>query len=208
MSIYYKRLGLNRLEDFQTHMIENYVTTPIEPNITGDGPPLYKSFQPPEFLYTLLNWEAIQILTGSNAVTPGYFNIIGLPQQEYPKVEISKQIKTHVATQKEAGQLNTWWLLRLTMYVPIKNGADHTLELYDAESGQLVDSVALTTPIIVSNDLHVKSVINNPAGCWHVQFCFLTQGAYFQTGETLITSLTTAMKPVSVSFPNSQYLPD
>lgn len=208
MSIHYKRLGLNRLEDFQTYMLESYVTDPIETNTTGDGPALFKSFQPPEFLYTLLNWEPIQIIAGSNNVTPAYFNIIGLPQQEYPIVEMSKEIKAHVKKQKEAGQLNIEWLLRVTMYVPIKNGADHTLELYDSESGQLVDSVALTTPIIVSNDLNVKSIINNTAGCWHVQMNFFASHVYAQTGATLLSSLGTPIRPQTLSCPDSQYLPD
>lgn len=208
MSIYYKRVGLNRLADFQTYMLENYVTNPIETTSVGDGPSLFKSFQPPEFLYTLLNWEPIQMLAGSNELVPAYFNIIGLPQQEYPIVEISKEIKAHVKVQKQAQQMNIFHFLRLTMYVPIKNGADHTLEFYNAESGQLVDSAVLTTPILVSNDLHVKSLINNPEGCWHVQFCFLASHAYGQTGETLITRLQTAMRPGSLGLTATQILPD
>lgn len=207
MSKYYRRLTLNRLEDFQSWMIENYATTPIETNVPGDVP-LFKTAQPEEYRYTLLAWEPVQILTGSNSITPNYFTIMGLPQQEYPTVEMSKAVKAHVQAQRDAHQIVVWHFLKLTMYVPIVNGADHVVELYDKDTGEFQDSFALTTPVVVSNDSHVKSVINNPAGAWHVQFNFLTSHMYGQAGETLISSLHTAMKPVSISIPDSQYLPD
>jgi hypothetical protein len=207
MSNYYRRFTLNRLEDFQAWMIENYVTSPVEPNVFGDVP-LFKTAQPEEYRYNLFGWEPIQFITGSNNIHPAYFQITGLPQQEYPVTEMSKEVKQHVQAQRDAKQLVIWHFLKITMYVPILNGADHVLELYDAETGAFQDSVALTTPIIVSNDSHVKSVVTNPNGAWHASINFVTSHMYAQSGETLITRTRTAMKPVAFSIPDSQYLPD
>lgn len=207
MSKYYRRLTLNRLEDFQSWMIDNYVTTPIETNVPGDVP-LFKTAQPEEYKYTLLAWEPIQILTGVNNISPMYFQIVGLPQQDYPITEMSKAVKNHVRAQREAKLMTVTHFLKLTMYVPIVNGADHILELYDKDTGEFQDSFSLRTPVIVSNDSHVKSVINNPDGAWHVQFNFVTTVMYQQTGETLITRTALAVKPVQISIPNEQYLPD
>jgi hypothetical protein len=207
MSNYYRRFTLNRLEDFQAWMIENYVTSPIETNVPGDVP-LFKTRQPEQYRFDLFGWEPIQFITGSNNIHPAYFQITGLPQQEYPPVEMSKEVKQHVQNQRDTKQLVIWYMLKISMYIPIVNGADHVLELYDPVTGEFQDSVALTTPIIVSNDSHVKSVINNPEGAWHVDINFVTSHMYNQTGETIISRTRTAMKPVAFSIPDDQYLPD
>lgn len=207
MSAYYKRVSLNRLGDFQTAISDLYVTDPIQTNVQGPVE-LFKTFQPEEYLYNLFGWPPVQILTGSNDVHPAYCQIIGLPQQEYPIVPVTKEVKDHVQAQRDARQLVIWHFLKLALYVPIANGEDHTIELYDPETNELQDSFALTTPVLVSTDSNMKSVINNPNGAWHVQFNFLTSHAYAQTGPTLITRLSTAMRPVSLGFAASQQLPD
>lgn len=207
MSAYRRRVHLNNLEQFQSAISDLYVTDPIVPNT--DGPyPLFKTFQPEEYLYNLLGWPPVQILTGANDITPVYLQIIGLPQQEYPIVEMSKEVKQHVQTQRQAKQLVIWHFLKLAMYIPISNGADHTIELYDPVTNELQDSFALTSPVLVSTDSNIKSVVNNPNGAWHVQINFLTSHSYAQTGETLITRLETAMVPISVGLAKTNLLPD
>jgi len=208
MSEYYKRLQLNNLEQFQTTISDLYVTDPIVSNVTGPIP-LFKSGQPePEYKYSLLAWAPIQILTGSNSISPAYFRVFGLPQQTYPIVEQGHDIKVHHRQARDSKEVLTAHLLQLIMYIPILNGADHTIELYDPDSEELLDSFALTTPVLVDSNLKMKSVINNPNGCWHVQIQFVTKHAYAMTGNMLLQTIGTPMAPGALSFPASQILPD
>lgn len=208
MSAYRKRLYLNNLEQFQSAVSDLYVTDPIVSNV--DGPiPLFKSYQPePEYKYTLLSWPVIQILTGSNNISPGYFQVFGLPQQTYPIVEQGKEVKDHHRQQRDLKQVVVAHYLRLILYVPILNGDDHTVELYDPDTEELLDSFALTTPVLVNSDLKMKSIVNNSQGSWHVQLHFITKHAYGNTGSMLLQTVGTPLHPNSLSFPASQILPD
>lgn len=207
MQTNYKRILLNKLDEFQQMITDLYVHSPIEPNAFGDVP-LFKTRQPEEFTYSLTEWEPVKLIAGSNTIHPAYIQIIGLPQQEYPIVEISKSTKELVASQRENLQLRIWHYLKATLFVPVAGCDDAIIELYN-DAGELVESLPFTTCIMVNDDLKIKTVVNNPAGSWYASINFLSQQMWgARNGAIVMKYMTSAMCPVAITLPPEQILPD
>jgi hypothetical protein len=203
----YRRIALHKLAEFQQMMADLYVHTPIETN-TFSEVPVFKTRQPEEFYYSLTSWEPAQLLAGNNTIHPAYFQIFGLPQQDYPIVEISKETKQHVANQRANLQLRIWHHLRVTLFIPVAGCDDMVLELYN-DADELVETLPFTTCIMLNDDLKIKTVVNNPAGSWYVAINFLSQQMWgARHGNTVIEHMNRPMCPVAVTLPPDQILPD
>ncbi len=207
MQTNYRRIALNNLEEFQQAITELYVHTPIEPNTFG-AVDTFKARQPEEFYHSLSQWPPANVLLSNNTIQPAYIQITGLPQQEYPIVEISKSTKDFVASQREKMLLRIWYYLKATLYVPVAGCDDMVLELYNDDE-ELVESIPFTTCIMINDDLKIKTVVNNPNGSWFVTFNFLSQQMWgSRRGYNVINHMTTAMCPVGIQLPPEQILPD